>query len=251
MKRLLLLISVLLHAFGSRAQSLSHFSTGSGSGAGNIGSTHLEWSIGQMTAVSTMQSNPLILSQGFLQPDEAHAFPVKLIYFNGKAADGHNELHWSTSEETNNSHFEVQKSADGRHFGTMAEIPGSGTFHSQKTYEATDESPYTHTYYRLKQVDYDGSFSFSSIIHIRQVADTRFALHPNPTADMLYLSVSENNRSLHLTVFNNTGLAVLRQITAPGAPIALSTRELPAGMYLVRITGPFSEPVWSGRFQKR
>lgn len=249
MKKLLLLVNMLLLHRLSCGQSLGLSAVASGHGEGNSGAVHLEWSIGEV-AVHTLEAGSNVLSQGFLQPDASYVFPVKLIYFNGKTAGNHNELLWATSEETNNSHFEVQKSPDGIRFQLMEQISGAGTVYTQKTYGAIDQSPYTHTYYRLKQVDHDGTFSFSSIIHIRQTDHPGFALHPNPTADMLYLSVGKSNGPLHITVLDTRGHIVLRQPADPGDHISLSTRLLLPGTYVVQILGSFALPLWSSRFVK-
>ncbi|SDF76552.1 Por secretion system C-terminal sorting domain-containing protein [Dyadobacter soli] len=249
MKKLLLLASMLLCRRLSEAQSIGSSVVANGYGAGNAGEVYLEWSIGE-PAIATLQSGPNLLSQGFLQPDPAYAFPVKLIYFNGKTTDSNNELHWATSEETNNSHFEMQKSPDGIHFQLMESVPGSGTIYVQKTYQVIDYTPYARTYYRLKQVDYDGTFSFSSIIFIRQADHSGFALYPNPAADMLYLSVKQNVGPLHIAVFKASGDVVLRQKCDAGDHIGVNIKPLPPGSYAVQVSGPGAVPLWSSRFVK-
>lgn len=231
------------------AQSLGLSVVANGRGTGSAGEMHLEWSIGE-TVVTTLKTGTNLLSQGFLQPDPAYAFPVKLVYFTGKTDGSNNELSWTTSEEINNSHFEVQKSPDGIHFKLLAKVPGAGTAYTRKTYQATDESPYTRTYYRLKQVDHDGTFSFSSIIHVRQADHSGFALYPNPAVDVLYLSVGKNVGPLHITIFKASGDAVLRQISDPGDHIGVNISQLAPGSYLLQVSGPFALHLWASRFVK-
>ncbi|SEI38135.1 Por secretion system C-terminal sorting domain-containing protein [Dyadobacter sp. SG02] len=249
MKKLLLLVNLLLVRELSEAQSLGLPVVTSGHGSQNSGNVFLEWSIGEV-AVATRKFSPNILSEGFLQPDPSYAFPVKLIYFNGKPAGASNELNWATSEETNNSHFEVQKSPDGIHFQLMDRVAGAGTVYAKKTYQTMDGSPYPHTYYRLKQVDYDGTFSLSSIIYIRQADHSGFALYPNPAADMLYLSGGKNGGPLHITVFKTSGDVVLQQTSDAGDHISLNIRQLLPGSYLIQVCGLFALPLWNSRFVK-
>ena len=249
MKKLLLLVNLLLACRLSEAQSVGLSVIASGYGSGNSGDMRLEWSLGE-PAVETRKSGPIIVSEGFLQPDPSYAFPVKLMYFRGKSAGINNELTWATSEEINNSHFEVQKSPDGIHFQPMERVSGAGSAFTQKTYQTIDGSPYTHTYYRLKQVDYDETFSFSSIIYVRQVDHSGFALYPNPAADMLYLSVRKSLGPLDITVFSARGDAVLRQASDPGDHISIDVSRLHPGSYLFHVSGPFALPLWSSRFVK-
>jgi hypothetical protein len=246
MKRLIACWFLCLSS-AANAQNLSHSTIASTGGKAAAGALYLEWSVGEV-AVHTLDGPLAKLSQGFLQPNAAFPLPVTLVYFSGNASGLQNELLWATSEEVRHSHFEVQKSPDGIHFSVFQKISGSGDRHTRKTYRATDYSPYTHTYYRLKQVDSDGTYSFSTIIHIKQTVFQDFTLYPNPVTDKLYLSVGKNIQQVQITVFNKAGVPVLRQAADAGEPVSLVIDHLPAGTYVVTVAG--SGITWSGRFLK-
>ena len=88
--------------------------------------------------------------------------------FYGYAQGENNVLHWSTENELNNDYFIVQKSVDGKNFTNLTKVKGGGLSINLLEYSATDfsvSSPYT--YYRLKQVDFDGNVNYSETIEIR------------------------------------------------------------------------------------
>ena len=69
-------------------------------------------------------------------------------------------LSWKTASEINNSHFEIERSNNGKDFIKIGEIAGQGTSNSTKRYQFTDKNPGSaQQYYRLKQVDFDGKFT--------------------------------------------------------------------------------------------
>lgn len=99
---------------------------------------------------------------------------VDLLSFSGEATDRNNLLRWETSTEKNNSHFELERSTNEEEWKKIVTIEGSGTTLQQTSYNAfdTDFSP-TVNYYRLKQVDYDGTEKFSSIVLIDNSVRTK------------------------------------------------------------------------------
>ncbi|GGM83492.1 hypothetical protein GCM10010967_14070 [Dyadobacter beijingensis] len=250
MKKFVLLLILLPPCLPASAQTLAPFAVNSSGGEGNAGGSWLAWSVGE-TSITTLGSGPGQLSQGILQPDANGIFPVKLIYFNGKPGEGRNTLFWATSEETENSHFEIQKSPDGIHFFPMGRIPGSGSTYVRKTYDATDTSPFPNTYYRLKQVDYDGTFSFSSVIYIQQTDAAGFTLYPNPADDVLHLSVGTNFGPLQITVYDEAGRHLLRQTAHQADGPVLKLSGLRPGNYIIQVSGPSAVPIWTARFVKR
>lgn len=100
-----------------------------------------------------------------------HSFttlPVELVYFKGDLTNNKVDLEWMTASELNNSHFEIEKSLDGFDFNNMATISSVGNSQQNTMYYYTDfDLDYKQTiFYRLKQVDYDGQFTYSPIIAI-------------------------------------------------------------------------------------
>ncbi len=91
--------------------------------------------------------------------------PVELISFTANASEGLVELSWITATETNNQGFEVQRSAGGGEFEAIAFVEGHGTTTETQTYSYSDRNVNVGSYsYRLKQIDFDGTFEYSDEI---------------------------------------------------------------------------------------
>lgn len=91
--------------------------------------------------------------------------PVSLISFNAKKLSEKINLVWSTATEINNSHFELERSVNGQEFSTIATVQGAGNSNQVLNYSVTDEQPAKGiNYYRLKQTDFNGDYSYSKII---------------------------------------------------------------------------------------
>ena len=127
--------------------------------------------------------------------------PVTLIKFEGKRIDDANvALVWETSEETNNDYFEIERTLNpAQGFTAVGKVKGAGSTASVHRYGHTDPNEYAaYTYYRLKQVDFDNTYEYSTIIAIKASAATlTVTALPNPgqSKDMAFkisgLKVSE------------------------------------------------------------
>lgn len=112
-------------------------------------------------------------------------FPVELVSFTGKASARGIALAWRTASEVNNSHFEVERSADGEAFEKINSVAGHGNSSATLDYSYTDASPLPgQNYYRLKQVDFDGQYAYSSVVAVAAAAPSttslQIGLAPNP-----------------------------------------------------------------------
>ena len=109
--------------------------------------------------------------------------PIELLSFtatpNGKVVD----VNWTTATQTNNKLFMVERSADAQNFTTVTCVPGAGTTTEELSYAVIDSNPLPGvSYYRLKQIDYDGAATYSDIVSISflQAAQSEMRLFPNP-----------------------------------------------------------------------
>lgn len=135
--------------------------------------------------------------------------PIKLLSFNGYSKNQYNKLYWETVVEINNSHFLIEKSEDGKNFNVIGEIKGAGNSNSNINYEFKDssiESPLN--YYRLKQIDFDGNYTYSDIIAIRS-KDKIWSLsdiYPNPFNNELNLDISTlEKQEVNIVVYDVYG----------------------------------------------
>jgi hypothetical protein len=114
------------------------------------------------------------------------AIPVELISFNASAKENTIHLSWETATEINNMGFEVERSEDGTAFIKIADVSGKGTTTEKQQYSFTDNkiNGEGKLYYRLKQLDYDGTFAYSETISVEYSAvPIEFSLsqnYPNP-----------------------------------------------------------------------
>lgn len=136
--------------------------------------------------------------------------PVQLMYFRGKAEAERVRLSWATALEINSSHFNVERSTDLKEFATIGKLTSAGDSRQLINYSFLDEAPLPGVnYYRLKQVDKDGTSDYSKIIAISPQAEaTQFVIYPNPS----------DGSSVRLQ-FDNLELDRLRLITMLGQEI--------------------------------
>lgn len=147
-------------------------------------------------------------------------------------------LQWQTSYEQGNRGFYIQRSIDGQVFETLGWEPSAGDHEIEARYSFTDVSANEGTwYYRLRQVDIDGAFSFSSIQSVTLTSDFRLAVFPNPTNGILNIqSGILESSNVRLEVFNFRGGLVLGKMLNDGALThMLDVQSLRSGMYVLRL----------------
>lgn len=95
--------------------------------------------------------------------------PVELISFAGTAIGSEVHLSWQTATETNNQGFEIQRGKDNFKFETIGFVEGAGTVTDVQIYSYVDKNISGQQFYRLKQVDFDGSFDYSNVIEVTTI----------------------------------------------------------------------------------
>jgi hypothetical protein len=94
--------------------------------------------------------------------------PIELLTFSAENRSGINYLQWTTASEINNDHFDLERSSNGFDFTTIHTVRGAGNSTDERQYFTTDsKAPVGISYYRLKQVDYNGEFTYSNIIAVK------------------------------------------------------------------------------------
>ena len=110
------------------------------------------------------------------------SFPVELLEFNAEMSGDQVFLNWATATELNNHGFEVERSLDGNAWQSIEFVPGQGTTSDIHRYRAVDASPLPGlNQYRLKQVDFDGSYTFTNVVSINFGLENYLRAFPNPT----------------------------------------------------------------------
>ena len=155
--------------------------------------------------------------------------PIELIEFNAKQQGGSNLLNWSTSSEINNDYFTIEKSENATLFEVLDFVNGAGNSHVQLNYQLMDHTPYLTTYYRLKQTDFDGQFSYSEII----------AIHRNTKSDFYYhhhsLVVNTSGWSNYLVSVYSVQGQLIKQLHMNGDAQISAPLHLKNGIYLMTL----------------
>lgn len=226
-------------------------------GSGIVNSTSNVWTSQTNCATATVSSmscsevsiqieGPGISSRTITFPAGA-ALPVKLVDFSASATRKEVTLSWATVSEVNNDHFSIERSADGINWSSIGTVTGAGNSSTRKNYQYTDRLPLAAAYYRLKQIDIDGSFAYSLVQFTRsQSASGAITVFPVPNAGQsIQFAGMTEIRNWTLSVLNNTGVLVHNtQLTS-------NTVQLPvlkAGTYILQLKNQVSGEVTNLRY---
>jgi len=173
-------VTTTTNGIGGRDYSGGPTTAGSGSGVVNSG-------------ILTSLSSPL---------------PIELIRFDGTVNSDAVLLNWVTASEVNNNFYTVERSSDAIDFNEIGIVKANNTMY-KSTYNLWDNSPIKGiNYYRLKQTDFDGSFTYSQIVGVEFNNDIRVVLHPNPIKKNETLIISfdkEYNSIINLEIVDAIG----------------------------------------------
>jgi len=174
--------------------------------------------------------------------------PVEWLEFGGMPRIAYNELKWSTASESQNDYFILEKSMDGENFAELGRVNGAGNSSFEKHYEFIDQNPYALTYYRISQVDWDGTRSYGETILVKNESNfANYSILENPvSAGNLRIQVNENEieKVIRIEMFTMQGKSVLQSnyILSKGEGIIeLNTYGLPSGAYLLTIADKYAQ----------
>jgi hypothetical protein len=172
------------------------------------------------------------------------ALPVTLTSFYGVIVKNDNLLYWETATEINNAGFSVERSVDGINFsaiGYVASKAGNSSVASQ--YQFTDANAFDGTsYYRLKQVDKDGKFSFSSVVELTKNVTTSAiaaSIYPNPVTDKLNVVIASPKAQFATLVVNDfygrTLTTKSTMLQAGNNKFDFDVKQLATGQYVISL----------------
>jgi hypothetical protein len=157
--------------------------------------------------------------------------PVTFLLFNGQHENGRNVLLWSTLSEINNDRFIIERSSNGKDFKPVGVVKGIGNSSSINEYYFSDNKVNSDAYYyRIRQVDVNGRYMFSSVIHIRNNVP-QWEIFPNPNNGKFFVKFLSESFD-HLEISDATGKIIM--VFDSSAPSEISIEDVESGIYFAR-----------------
>ncbi len=167
---------------------------------------------------------------GFADPG---TLPIELVKFTAEPQESHVLLKWATASEKNNNYFTIERSVDSKKWEVVSDIEGAGNSNTNLNYQYTDKQPYQGiSFYRLKQTDYDGAYSYSATEKVLIGATDDIMIYPNPSN--LFLKIYGSNIS-KISLFNSIGGKTGIRMSGNNVYRTVDTSVLPSGVYLIVI----------------
>jgi hypothetical protein len=158
--------------------------------------------------------------------------PVTLTTFQGKTTEAGVALNWATASERNADYFEVQRAEGlGEGFRSLGQVKCAGTSSQQHAYQFADAAAAGLHYYRLRQVDLDGSESFSPVVTVDAGLLARLTAYPTLATHTLHVT---GPAGAHLNIFDQHGKQVQVADIAASQQQQLDVSGLPGGVYFLR-----------------
>jgi len=181
--------------------------------------------VGDIDGSNTNNSSPITFTSRVL--------PITWASFEASKIDKGVILDWKTASEQNTSHFIAERSPDAIHFDSIGYVRAAGNSAIIRSYFFTDKQPMAGiNYYRLKQVDIDGRYSYSVIRNVTiKVNKAALVIYPNPASGIVHIAAINNT----IELFDLTGKRVQKYLNAP-VILNMDISKLAAGLYIVRAT---------------
>lgn len=165
------------------------------------------------------------------------ALAVKLSGFNAVAGTKGNAISWISENEIDNAGFEIERSTNGVLFEKIAMVNSKGNNNSRQeySYEDNDGVPAT-AYYRLKQIDINGHYSYSAVAIVRRTPGVNWLTYPNPFVNRLFVEIKNmnSNNIKGLLLVDASGKQYQTTVSFTGNGFVLDTKHLPAGIYFIQ-----------------
>jgi hypothetical protein len=166
------------------------------------------------------------------------ALPVELLYFTSTLANCKVRLDWATASELNNDYFEIQRSSNFSNWETIGMVVGNGNSNKRINYHFVDANILSGIiYYRLKQVDYDGTVEYHSIIStdVTECSNEAVKIFPVPAQNILNVTLSLIDlQKVQFTIVDVSGKRI-RTLTNVNATNQIDLSNIPNGSYFLQI----------------
>jgi hypothetical protein len=170
--------------------------------------------------------------------------PVSLLNNQAQWKEKDGQVTWITASEINTDRFEIERSFDGQVFEKIGEVSAEGNSNTIKSYEYTDkgvkENVASKVYYRIRMVDKDETYTYSSVMELTQEKTTQVAIsvYPNPSMNETTITIEQDKQeSYQISIIDITGKEVFKGTTnSTSKQTVLDIQSLSAGVYQIIIT---------------
>ncbi|MFN3403106.1 MAG: T9SS type A sorting domain-containing protein [Cytophagaceae bacterium] len=173
--------------------------------------------------------------------------PVDWLNFYGYNNGNTNSLHWHTAVERDNNFFTIERSTDGTNFHGIAIVVPQGSTGGIYHFNDSEFEKTTINYYRIKQTDYNGEYSYSNTISITGESEFKATFYPNPTSGIATLNInSSKSEYVSYKISDIYGRVVFQgktQINIGNSEISLELQNISDGIYFISISQENSDPM--------
>lgn len=194
------------------------------------------------TIAATQRTSLVGFDADFATAQSASPLPIELLNFEAKVTAEGVLAEWTTATEINNDHFTIERSYDGQNFNAIGTVRGAGNSTQEKYYSFLDNAPGKGIiYYRLKQTDYDGQFTYSQAVAVKiNEKVIGINVYPNPTHDVLNFQFEADGGDAIIKVIDMTGRVALEEKKNFKQGVVssfINLKELANGVYYLTISG--------------
>ncbi len=156
--------------------------------------------------------------------------PIELVSFDVQNTEGgKNHLTWRTESEKNNSHFDIERSTDGNSFHNIGQVKGNN---KPSSYTYADAAPFSTSYYRLKQVDFDGTETYSKVVSVALKGKGKgLTIYPTLVSNVLTVDYTEGGQLRDFSVTNLLG----QQVLVGKTTTQIDVSALAKGTYMLKV----------------
>ncbi|PWH86120.1 T9SS type A sorting domain-containing protein [Brumimicrobium oceani] len=200
-------------------------------GNGGIGGSPASGSVQTMSQVTSF--SPFTLAS----TNAINPLPIQLTEFEVEGKTREAYVNWTTESEFNNDYFELEHSMDGYNFEVIGVVEGAGNSSSAIHYNYVDRTPGNGiNYYRLKQVDFDGEFTYSDIKSAAFDAWDYVNIYPNPLRNGGKLAISSSHDIHQISIINEMGQLIDQSnFSGDSNLVELKSLKLISGLYFVKV----------------
>ncbi|MCI4670431.1 MAG: T9SS type A sorting domain-containing protein [Bacteroidia bacterium] len=205
---------------------------------------------GKISGTFSIQTGASFSAWSGLQIQESSNLPVELIHFEAVSTNKSILLEWETAFEVNNKGFSIERSIDSKLWTSLQFVPGKGNSDTDQNYSFVDVSPIGgNNYYRIKQIDFNGSFTYSRIIMAKhEPLQNYIQVFPNPSNGVIKFQVDNvSSEKLNLYISDSFGRKIWespslhcavgrpQQITIDGHGVYVITAQIGEEIYYKRV----------------